>query len=82
MSDLAAFVAATIESKVVADLKEENEKQKAEIEQLREKVEETRNAALNAARKGGSVEITGDGGSPVYAYGMIHTAEGWECLAH
>ena len=68
MSDLAAFVASTIESRVVADLKEEND-------QLRAEIDKTRAAALQSARRGGCVEITGQGGSPVYAYGMLHKAE-------
>ena len=64
---MAAFVAATIESRVVADLKEEND-------QLRAEIDKTRAAALQSARRGGCVEITGQGGSPVYAYGMLHKA--------
>ena len=52
MSDLAAFVAATIESRVVADLKTEND-------QLRTEIDKTRTSALQSARRGGCVEITG-----------------------
>jgi len=43
-----------------------------------EKLEETearfRSSALQSAKRGGCIEITGRGGSPVYAQGMIHKA--------
>ena len=65
MSDLAAFVAATIESKVVADLKKENDT-------LREEIDRTRASALQSAKKGGCIEVTGQAGSPVYAHGLLH----------
>ena len=68
MSDLAAFVAATIESKVVEDLKDENDTLRAEISK-------TRASALQSAKRGGCIEITGEGGSPMYAHGLLHTAE-------
>ncbi|KAL9188621.1 hypothetical protein ACHAXT_006999 [Thalassiosira profunda] len=69
MSDLAPFVAAAIESKVVADLKEENDKLRADANMVRD-------TALRLAREvGGFVEITGDGGAPVYARSLIDAAE-------
>ena len=68
MSDLAAFVAATIESKVVEDLKEENDT-------LREEISRTRASALQSAKKGGCFEVTGKAGSPVYAHGLLHRCE-------
>jgi len=68
MSDLAAFVAATIESKVVEDLKEENDRLRAEIDK-------TRASALQSAKGGGCIEITGQGGTPLYAYGLLHKAD-------
>jgi len=68
MSDLAAFVAATIESKVVEDLKEENDT-------LREEISRTRASALQSAKKGGCFEVTGKAGSPVYAHGLLHKSK-------
>ncbi|KAL9188470.1 hypothetical protein ACHAXT_006848 [Thalassiosira profunda] len=68
MSDLAPFVAAVIESRVVTELQEENQRLRAEIAQ-------TRAAALQSARFGGCVQITGEGGSPVYAHGKVQDAE-------
>lgn len=69
MSDLANFVAATIESKVFADLKEEND-------HLREKLAELKDAAQLALRlarhEGGIITITG----PVGVDGPITYAEG------
>lgn len=67
MSDLAPFVAAVIESRVVTELQEENERLRAEIAQ-------TRAAALESARFGGCIQITDEGGSPVYAHGKVHDA--------
>jgi len=75
MSDLAAFVAATIESKVVRDLKEENDTLQAENDTLRAEISKTRASALRSAKRSGCIEITGQGGSPLYAHGLLHTAE-------
>jgi len=75
MSDLAAFVAATIESKVVKDLKEENDKLQAENDRLHTEIKKTRTSALQSAKRGGCIDITGEAGSPVYAHGLLHTAE-------
>ena len=76
MSDLANFVAATIESKVVADLKEEND-------HLREKLAELKDAAQLALRlarhEGGIITITGpvgaDGRPITYAEGNLRQAQ-------
>ena len=65
MSDLAAFVAATIESKVVEDLKEENDRLRAEIDK-------TRASALQSVKGRGRIEFTGQGGEPLYAHGSLH----------
>ena len=72
MSDLAAFVAATIESKVVEDLKEENDALRAENDRLRTEINKNRASALQSAKRGGCIEITGQGGSPLYAHGLLH----------
>ena len=74
MSDLAAFVAATIESKVVKDLKEENDTLESENDTLRAEINKTRAAALRSAKRGGCIEIKGQGGSPVYAHGVLPSA--------
>jgi len=74
MSDLAAFVAATIESKVVKDLKEENDKLQADNDRLRAEIDKTRASALQSAKRGGCIEIKGQGGSPVYAHGLLPSA--------
>ena len=76
MSDLANFIAATIESKVVADLKEENDN-------LREKLAASEDAAQLALRlarhEGGVITITGpvgDDGKPIiYATGNLSQAQ-------
>ena len=75
MSDLAAFVAATIESKVVEDLKEENDTLQAQNDRLRTEINKTRASALHSAKRGGCIEITGQGGSPLYAHGLLHRCE-------
>lgn len=76
MSDLANFVAATIESKVVADLKEENDHLRLENEQLRAEINTTRDAAIRTARvEGGRIEVTGRGGAPIYAVGRFEDAQ-------
>jgi len=75
MSDLAAFLAATIESKVVEDLKEENDTLQAQNNRLREEINKTRASALQSAKGGGRIDITGQGGSPLYAHGLLHNAE-------
>ena len=74
MSDLAAFVAATIESKVVKDLKEENDTLQAENDTLRAEINKTRASALQSAKRGGCIEIKGQGGSPVYAHVLLPSA--------
>ena len=74
MSDLAAFVAATIESKVVKDLKEENDKLQAENDRLRTEINKTRASALQNAKRSGCIEIKAQGGSPVYAHGLLSSA--------
>ena len=74
MSDLAAFVAATIESKVVKDLKEENDKLQAENDRLRTEINKTWTSALQNAKRSGCIEIKGQGGSPVYAHGLLSSA--------
>ena len=61
MSDLAPFVAAAIESRVVTELQEENQR-------LRTEIAETRAAALESARFGGCIQITGDGGGGAGGY--------------
>ena len=37
--------------------------------------QKTRASTLRSAKRGGCIEITGQGGSPVYAHGLLHTAE-------
>ena len=68
MSDLAPFVAAAIESKVVEDLKEENDR-------LRDEMKQMKAAALWSLEGGGGVQITGKGGAPIYASALISSAE-------
>lgn len=68
MSDLAPFLAAVIESRVVSDLKRENDDLRREVQWLSA-------AAVNAADKGGIIETTGEGGFPVYASGRFKDAE-------
>eukprot|EP00984_Skeletonema_dohrnii_P028460 scaffold18455_cov161-Skeletonema_dohrnii-CCMP3373.AAC.1 len=69
MSDLTAIVAESVESyaRTCANAKEENERLQAEIEA-------TRLAALSVARYSGTINITGQGGLPVYAYGHFQDA--------
>mmetsp|Transcript_24081 Transcript_24081/g.37382 ORF Transcript_24081/g.37382 Transcript_24081/m.37382 type:complete len:202 (-) Transcript_24081:162-767(-) len=64
MSDLTAIVAESVESyaRSCANAKEENERLQAELEA-------TRRAALSVARYSGTINITGQGGLPVYACG-------------
>jgi len=72
MSDLAAFIAATTQSKVVKELKEENDRLSAELSKYK-----SWQSSLQYAKRGGCIEITGEGGSPVYAHGFLHDTE--EC---
>ena len=69
MSDLTAIVAESVESyaRTCANAKEENERLQAEIEA-------TRLAALSVARYSGTINITGQGGLPVYACGYFQDA--------
>jgi len=59
------------------ELKYDNKLEEMET-MYKEKLEETearfRYSALQSAKRGGCIEITGPGGSPVYAQGMIHKA--------
>ena len=71
MSDLAKFVAATIKERVAVDLEEENE----QLQKKNEKLEAERTKALEYASRNGTVEITGKGGSPVYARGEMARAQ-------
>ena len=69
MSDLTAIVAESVESyaRTCANAKEENERLQAELEA-------TRRAALSVARYSGTMNITGQGGLPVYAFGHFKDA--------
>lgn len=67
MSELAKFVAAVLKEKVAVDLEEENERLQGKVEAL----ESERAEALEYASRNGRVEITGKGGSPVYAHGEM-----------
>ena len=69
MSDLTAIVAESVESyaRSCANAKEENERLQAELEA-------TRRAALSVARYSGTINITGQGGLPVYACGHFQDA--------
>ena len=71
MSDLVKFVAAVLKEKVAADLEEENKQLRLKNERL----ENERAKALEHASRNGRVEITGKGGSPVYAHGDMTDAE-------
>lgn len=71
MSELAKFVAAALEEGVAVDLEEENK----QLQKKNEKLEAERAKALEYASRNGRVEITGKGGSPVYAYGEMARAE-------
>ena len=71
MSDLAKFVAATLKERVAVDLEEENK----QLQKKNERLEAERTKALEYASRNGRVEITGKGGSPVYAHGEMARAE-------
>lgn len=71
MSDLAKFVAATLKERVAVDLEEENK----QLQKKKEELEAERTKALEYASRNGRVEITGKGGSPVYAHGEMARAE-------
>ena len=71
MSDLAKFVAAALKERVAVDLEEENEKLDKKVETL----ETERAKSLEYASRNGKIEITGKGGSPVYARGEMVRAE-------
>lgn len=75
MSDLAKFVAATLKEKVAVDLEEENEQLHKKNEKLEAERAAERTKALEYASRNGTVEITGKGGSPVYARGEMTRAE-------
>ena len=76
MSDLAPLVAAVLESKIVAELKEELDQIKTETKSSKLCVENERisAAAMHAVDGGGMVEIMGRDGS-VYVHGMFKDAE-------
>ena len=75
MSDLAKFVAATIKEHVAVDLEEENEQLQKKNEKLEAERAAERTKALEYASRNGTIEITGKGGSPVYARGEMARAE-------
>ena len=67
MSDLAPFVAALLRDDVVDDLKAENDN-------LRSENAKTRAFVLESTKTGGCLQITGQGGSPVYAHASLNNA--------
>ena len=67
MSELAKFVAATLQERVAVDLEEENKTLREEIGWR----EAERIKTLEYASQNGRVEITGKGGVPVYAHGEM-----------
>ena len=71
MSELAKFVAATLKERVAVDLEEENN----QLQKKNERLEAERTKALEYASRNGKIEITGKGGSPVYAHGEMSSAE-------
>ena len=67
MSELAKFVAATLEEGVAVELEEEKKQLQNEIEKLKAERAKT----LEYASRNGRIEITGKGGLPVYAHGEL-----------
>jgi histone H3/H4 len=59
MSDLAKFVAATLQERVAVDLEEENKALRKKNEKLQAMLEAERTKALEYASQNGRVEITG-----------------------
>ena len=70
MSELAKFVAATLEEGVAVELEEEKKQLQNEIEKLKAERAKT----LEYASRNGRIEITGKGGLPVYAHGELSRA--------
>ena len=68
MSDLAKFVAATLQEQVAVDLEEEIKALRKENERLEAMLEAERTKTLEYASRNGRVEITGKDGAPVYAH--------------
>lgn len=64
-SELAPFVAATIRDKVVAEMSQE-------IERLRADLEKVKLAAVRSAAFSNVITITGKGGTPIYARGSLN----------
>ena len=71
MSELAKFVAATLQERVAVDLEEENKALRTKNEGL----ESERTKTFEYASRSGRVEITGKDGVPVYAYGEMKHSE-------
>ena len=67
MSELAKFVAATLQERVAVDLEEENKALRTKNEWL----ESERTKTFEYASRNGRVEITGKDGVPVYAHGEM-----------
>ena len=74
MSELAKFVAAALEEGVAVELEEEKKQLQHEVEKLKAE----RAKSLEYASRNGKIEITGKGGSPVYAHGEMSRAESLE----
>ena len=70
MSELAKFVAATLEEGVFVELEEEKKQLHHEVEKLKAE----RAKSLEYASRNGKIEITGKGGTPVYAHGEMSRA--------
>lgn len=75
MSELAKFVAATLQERVAADLEEENEALRKKNERLEAMFEAERTKTSEYASQNGRVEITGKDGAPVYAHGEMKDSE-------
>eukprot|EP00978_Attheya_sp_CCMP212_P017179 scaffold45596_cov58-Attheya_sp.AAC.2 len=71
MSDLVQFVTSVLKEKVAVDLQDENEQLRKEVDELRE---ERRRALTMAGGPSNRIEITGKGGTPVYASGNVYGA--------
>ena len=75
MSELAKFVAATLQERVAVDLEEENEALRKKNERLEAMFEAERTKTSEYASQNGRVEITGKDGAPVYAHGEMKDSE-------
>jgi len=71
MSELAKFVAATLQERVAVDLEEENKALQKKNERLEAMHKAERTRTLEYASLNGTVEISGKDGVPVYAHGEM-----------